>query len=339
MAALTPKGMQEPDGGSVGSCCIRSAGRRAPDGAPDGTPAHNACATVPQPRPDRLVRVRGGSFRVGTDQPVIATDGEGPLRTVRIAPFEIDPFAVTNRWFAEFVAATGHVTDAERFGWSFVFFRFLDEPAVHGERPDGAPWWRKVEGACWRNPEGPGSSIDQRLDHPVVHVSWNDATAFARWAGGRLPTEAEWEVAGQGGLGPATFPWGEDEPDDETRLPCNIWQGQFPHHNTGADGFPGTAPVDTFRPNGLGLFNMVGNVWEWCGDRFRIRSLQREARRVNEASKARNLRVAKGGSYLCHRSYCFRYRLAARSGLEPDGSTGHIGFRVVFDLPPDHASA
>lgn len=318
-----------PADGAAEGCCTQAQRGCSPERIAQ-VPALEAAAVTP--RPERLVRIKGGLAHVGTDRPVVAADREGPIRAVRLPSFEIDPFAVTNRWFAEFVAATDYVTDAERFGWSFVFFQFVDAKALGRATPEDAPWWRKVAGACWRNPEGPGSTIDDRPDHPVVHVSWNDASAFARWAGGRLPTEAEWELAAQGGMGPRTFPWGENEPDDETHLPCNIWQGEFPRRNTGADGFVGTAPVDAFAPNGQGLFNMVGNVWEWCQTRFRTRSPRREPRRLTHAGGERNLRVAKGGSYLCHRSYCFRYRIAARSGLEADGSAGHIGFRMAFDI-------
>jgi formylglycine-generating enzyme required for sulfatase activity len=258
-------------------------------------------------------------------------DGEGPARRIALAPFRIDAHAVTNRRFAAFIEATGYHTDAERYGWSFVFHLFLPAQARH-EAPEGASWWRKVDGASWACPEGPGSSVRDRLDHPVVHVSWNDAAAFAAWAGGRLSSEAEWEWAAKGGDDGARFPWGNAEPDDTATMPCNIWQGQFPHRNTGADGFIGTAPVDSFAPNGFGLFNACGNVWEWCADPFRVRSLSRGAKQRNTAAQAERERVMKGGSYLCHRSYCYRYRVAARSGRSPDTSAGHTGFRIAYDV-------
>jgi formylglycine-generating enzyme required for sulfatase activity len=284
-----------------------------------------------QARPARLVQVRSRRFRIGTDISPLPQDGESPSRSVSLKPFAVDPFAVTNAWFTEFMAATGYRTDAERFGWSLVFKAFVGEgtPAVTSH--DAPAWWRRVEGACWRRPEGPQSSIDARQEHPVVHVSWNDATAFAAWAGGRLPTEAEWECAASGGRANTRFPWGDQEPDDTTFQPCNIWQGDFPSHNTCADGFPGTAPVAAFVPNDLGLFNMAGNTWEWCADAFRVRSLARAAKHRNAAALAAGERLLKGGSYLCHRSYCYRYRIAARTGASADSSTGHVGFRLVFD--------
>ena len=164
-----------------------------------------------------------------------------------------------------------------------------------------------------------------------MHVSWSDAAAFAAWAGGRLPTEAEWEHAAKGGDDGARFPWGAEEPTDTVAGLCNIWQGDFPHRNSVADGFAGTAPADAFRPNGFGLFNMCGNVWEWCADPFRVRSLSGAAKARNRAATAERERVMKGGSYLCHRSYCYRYRIAARSGRSPDTSAGHTGFRVAYD--------
>ena len=267
---------------------------------------------------------------VGTDAPVLREDGEGPARRVALRPFRIDAHAVTNRRFAAFAAATGYRTEAERFGWSYVFHLFL--PACsRAEAPEGTPWWRRVDGACWSTPEGPGSSAAGRLDHPVVHVSWNDAAAFAAWAGGRLPTEAEWEQAAKGGSDAARFPWGDDEPSDVDVLHCNIWQGDFPRRNSGADGFIGTAPVDAFAPNALGLFNTCGNVWEWCADLFRVRSLSGVAKARNRAATAERERVMKGGSYLCRRSYCYRYRIAARSGRSPDTSAGHTGFRIAYD--------
>jgi len=285
----------------------------------------------PHAQPGRLVRLPGGRVRTGTDEPLLPQDGEGPARAARISPFAIDPFAVTNSWFSEFVAETGYRTEAESFGWSAVFFAFLPENLRAAPGAAAASWWRRIDGSCWRHPEGPQSSVEDRLNHPVVHISWNDAQAFATWAGGRLPSEAEWEYAAHGGIAGARFPWGDDEPDDHAVLPCNIWQGAFPTENTAADGFAGTAPVDAFRPNGFGLYNMVGNTWEWCADAFRVHSLTKSARQRNAAAQASTERLMKGGSYLCHKSYCYRYRIAARSGATGDTSTGHLGFRIVFD--------
>ncbi len=301
-----------------------SAGRPGPAGAPGLLPTPAAA--------DESLRlpVPGGTCSIGTDAPVFREDGEGPARRVTLRPFRLDAHAVTNRRFAAFVAATGYRTDAERFGWSYVFHAFVP-PGLGDLSPPGTPWWRRVDGAFWAAPEGPGSEVAGRPDHPVVHVSWSDAAAFAAWAGGRLPTEAEWEHAAKGGDDAARYPWGSDEPGDGNAGHCNIWQGDFPRHNTIADGFLGTAPVDTFRPNAFGLFNMCGNVWEWCADPFRVRSLSGAAKARNQAAAAERERVMKGGSYLCHRSYCYRYRIAARSGRSPDTSAGHTGFRVAYD--------
>jgi sulfatase modifying factor 1 len=278
-----------------------------------------------------VVWFRGGRSQVGTARPMIAADGEGPPRTVEMPPFGLEPTAVTNAEFAHFVAATGYVTEAERFGWSFVFVDFLP-PGADVPVADETPWWARCDGACWRHPEGPASNVEARLDHPAIHISWHDATAYAAWRGGRLPTEAEWEHAARPTLG-AEFPWGNEEPTDE-RVLCNIWQGVFPTRNTIADGFAGTAPVDSFAPNIFGMYNMAGNVWEWCADPFRVRSLAKVGRQRDREAVAGGERLLKGGSYLCHKSYCFRYRIAARMGRPRDTSTGHIGFRVAYDPQP-----
>ena len=311
---------------AAASCCAP-----ARDGASGAPGVAVRVKAGPPTRSARAIDMPGGLVTVGTNERIMAADGEYPARRVRVAPFSIEPCAVTNAEFAAFVEATGHVTEAERFGWSYVFAAFLPDDHPPTAAVVEAPWWRKVEGASWRRPEGHRSDIARRLDHPVVHVSWNDALAYARWAGGRLPSEAEWEHAASGGAEPRRFPWGEAEPGDEGPFPCNIWQGQFPARNTAADGFAGTAPVDAFEPNPAGLFNMAGNVWEWCADSFRIRSLSRIARASDDAAAAAGQRVMKGGSYLCHRSYCYRYRIAARTGNTPDTSTGHLGFRIVYD--------
>ena len=282
-------------------------------------------------RPQRRVRLPGGRVRVGTHEQLLPQDGESPPREVRVGSFAIDPLAVTNASFAAFVGATGYRTDAERYGWSLVFSAFIGEAEGARIGADAPPWWRRVDGACWQRPEGPHSALAGRLEHPVVHVSWNDAAAFAAWAGGRLPTEAEWEYAAAGGRLGARFPWGDREPDDTAFLPCNIWQGEFPSRNSGRDGFVGTAPADAFAPNGYGLLNMSGNTWEWCAEAFRVRSLTRAAKARNWAASRGQERLLKGGSYLCHRSYCYRYRIAARTGAAADSSTGHVGFRLVFD--------
>jgi formylglycine-generating enzyme required for sulfatase activity len=282
-----------------------------------------------------MVRLEGGRFRMGSEAPeAFACDGEGPERQVTLAGFHISKFAVTNARFAEFVANSGYRTEAERFGWSFVFRNHLSAdglpPANAGYAMPGAPWWVRVDGADWSHPEGPDSSMVGREHCPVVHVSWNDASAYCGWAGYRLPTEAEWEYAARGGLERKTYPWGDELMPDGRHM-CNIWQGSFPEADLGEDGFTGPAPVDMFDPNGFGLFNMVGNTWEWCADYFDP-GWHVEATRVAPVGPpAGSGRVMKGGSYLCHASYCWRYRNAARTGTEPDTSTGHIGFRVVRD--------
>lgn len=290
-----------------------------------------APAILPARGADRaeVVGIPGGTALVGTDRPALPPDGEGPARRVKLRPFRLDAHQVTNARFAAFVAATGYRTEAERHGWSYVFHLLIDG-AKHDLAPEGTPWWRRVDGAYWAAPEGPGSDVADRQDHPAIHIAWNDAAAFAAWAGGRLPTEAEWEHAAQGGTPGARFPWGEAEPTD-TAVFCNIWQGDFPRRNTLADGFLGTAPVTSFAPNGYGLFNICGNAWEWCADPFRVRSLSQAAKARNAAAAAERERVMKGGSYLCHISYCYRYRIAARSGRSPDTSAGHTGFRVAYD--------
>jgi formylglycine-generating enzyme required for sulfatase activity len=267
----------------------------------------------------RLLPLRGGSFAMGSeDDEVVPGNGEGPVRDVVVEPYAIDAHCVSNERFAAFVEATGHVTDAERFDWSFVFDAFVPADLRGCDRAAEAPWWAAVPGACWHSPEGPGSDVSSRADHPVVHISWNDARAYCYWSGTRLPSEAEWEYAARGGLRQARFPWGDDlHPDG--RHACNIWQGSFPTTNTLEDGFFGTAPVDAFEPNGHGLFNVAGNVWEWTADTWSVGSA------VDHGS-----RVIRGGSYLCHASYCNRYRVSARTSSTPHSSTGHQGFRVAL---------
>ncbi len=264
-----------------------------------------------------MIEIGGGEFTMGsTHRSAYPGDGEGPLRQVLLGPFGIDEFAVSNAEFSRFVEATDHVTEAERFGWSFVFGGLLPDDFPPTPAVAATPWWRQVEEADWRRPEGPQSDLEGRMDHPVVHVSWNDAQAYCHWSGKRLPTEAEWEYAARGGLDGKLYPWGDElEPGGEHRM--NVWQGSFPNANSCEDGFYGTAPVDAFPANGYGLHNTTGNVWEWCADQFNLDLPNRSTR---------------GGSYLCHESYCRRYRVAARNSMEPDSTTGNTGFRCVEDV-------
>lgn len=310
-----------------GSCCPPPVAGRVPP--PRAAGASLRCAD-PGPLRAACVNISGGRPIVGTRSPLIPDDGEN-LRPARaLKPFLMSATTVTNAEFAAFVAATDFVTEAERFGWSFVFWSDVPDTIPETQGVQGIEWWRRVDGADWRNVNGPGADAAWHPDHPVVQVSWNDAAAYADWAGGRLPTEAEWEHAARGGLGDVRYPWGDADPDDQGHFPCNIWQGQFPQTNTGADGHRTTAPARSFQPNGYGLYNMVGNVWEWTADRYHIKSLKKSVRQRLNGMKG--YRLAKGGSFLCHRTYCWRYRIAARSGNAPDSTTTHQGFRVVFDL-------
>ena len=278
-----------------------------------------------------LVRLAGGSFRMGAEgDGTYPADGEGPVHRVRLSPFSIAAHAVSNDDFAAFVDATGHVTEAERFGWSFVFAGLLPDDFETTRGVAAAPWWRQVAGADLRHPEGPPSDIRDRGEHPVVHVSWNDAWAYCTWTGTRLPSEAEWEFAARGGLEDRRFPWGDElAPGGEHAM--NVFQGTFPARNTCADGYAGTAPVGAFPPNGYGLYNTTGNVWEWCSDWFSPDSYRATPRTDPQGPASGTHRVMRGGSYLCHDSYCNRYRVAARSANTPDSSTGNLGFRVARD--------
>jgi sulfatase modifying factor 1 len=277
-----------------------------------------------------MVRLEG-RFQMGSESPeAFPADGEGPVRQVTLSAFYISKFAVANSQFQKFVRRTGYLTEAERYGWSFVFRSHVPEPLRAAEMP-GAPWWARVDGADWSHPEGPDSSIRERSDYPVVHVSWNDAQAWYEWAGYRLPTEAEWEFAARGGLDQKTYPWGDElTPGGQHR--CNIWQGRFPDNDLGEDGFTGVGPADAYQPNGFGLFNATGNTWEWCTDYFEAFWHIGATRTDPKGPPSGSRRMNKGGSYVCHESYCWRHRNAARTGTDPDTSTGHIGFRAVRDV-------
>ncbi len=310
--------------------------------------------------PPGMVFLAGGEFTMGTDNDLGWPD-EKPAHRVRVAPFWIDETDVTNAQFRKFVEATNYVTTAEKP---------VDVEEIMRQSPPGTPrprpemlvpgalvftppkepvrdlrdfsqWWKWVPGANWRHPEGPDSSIEGRDDHPVVMVSWFDAAAYAKWAGKRLPTEAEWEFAARGGLDNKPYAWGDEKPGAGGKWQCNIWQGEFPQRNTAEDGFERTAPVKSYPPNGFGLYDMSGNVWQWCSDWY-DRDLYK--RRANEGVINNPIgpgstidpqrpfmpqRVQRGGSFLCNDSYCTRYRPSARHGCSPDTGMSHVGFRCA----------
>lgn len=285
------------------------------------------------------VTLGGGTFRMGSDA---FYPEERPVHGVHVRPFEIARYAVRNREFAEFVEATGYVTVAER-ELDPADFPDVDpaglEPGSLVFTPTSGPvdlrdwrqWWRWVPGASWRHPRGPASDLEGRGEHPVVHVAFVDAEAYAEWAGGRLPTESEWEFAARGGLDQSTYEWGE-QPNDGTRT--NSWQGRFPYQNTGsgAGRWVYTAPVGSFPPNGFGIHDMTGNTWEWTSSPW---SAEHEvtSRCCGPETSAGGQRVLKGGSHLCAPEYCLRYRPAARSSQTEDSATTHLGMRIVRDIP------
>ncbi|TAM98110.1 MAG: formylglycine-generating enzyme family protein [Chitinophagaceae bacterium] len=278
-----------------------------------------------------MIHLSGGNFMMGTDDKEgFPADGEGPVREVTVDSFYIDATTVTNENFKDFIEDTHYKTDAERFGWSFVFYGLLPEVILqsHPQVAAHAPWWCAINGATWDHPEGKESNLLKRMDHPVVHVSWNDAMAYCQWSGKRLPTEAAWEYAARGGLVQKKFPWGDElTPGGAHR--CNIWQGHFPDYNSLEDGYLGTAPAKSFKPNNFGLYNMSGNVWEWCNDWFSPDFHQRDTRVNPQGPSEGNAKVIRGGSFLCHHSYCNRYRVAARTSNTPDSSSSNTGFRCV----------
>lgn len=308
------------------------------------------------PSRDGMVWVPGGEFTMGTDDARGWPD-EKPAHRVHVDGFWMDETEVTNAQFRAFVEATGHVTTAEKTPtWEELRQHLppgIPKPPADRLVPgsmvftptagkvdlkDITQWWKWTPGACWKHPEGPGSGIDGMDDHPVVHVSWDDAVAYARWAGKRLPTEVEWEFAARGGLEGQPYVWG-DEPPDPGR--ANLWQGEFPHRNTAEDGYVRTAPVKSYPPNGYGLYDVAGNVWEWCADLYR-RNLYSERKNagvaVNPTGPTESLdprhpfgpsRVQRGGSFLCNDSYCSRYRPSARHGCSPDTGMSHVGFRCA----------
>lgn len=309
-----------------------------------------------------MVWIEGGEFNMGGNDPLARAD-EQPIHRVRVDGFWIDQTEVTNRQFAEFVKATGYITIAERpVDWEELKKQLppgtpkpddkMLQPGSMVFTPPDHPvdlrmyeqWWRWTTGANWRHPEGPESSIDGKDDHPVVHVGWQDAVAYCRWAGKQLPTEAQWEYAARGGLDGKLNTWGDEQIDPKR---ANTWQGHFPDKNTADDGFPRAAPVKRFPPNGYGLYDMAGNVWEWCADLYRPDTYARQVLTagrgvviVNPAGPERSLdprnpdapesRVQRGGSFLCNDSYCASYRPSARMACTPDTGMQHVGFRAVM---------
>jgi sulfatase modifying factor 1 len=284
---------------------------------------------------DRLRPIPGGFFDMGTRKSTFAADLDSPRRKVKLSPFLMSPVAVSNADFATFVAATGYQTVAEAEGWSYVFHLLLPDAAKYPISPPGLPWWRSVDGASWAAPEGQGSTTQGRQNHPAVHIAWYDALAYCNWAGLTLPTEAQWERAARGGLTHSKFPWGNEKTPSGS-YEMNTFQGAFPSHNCAEDGWIGTAPVDAFRPNGFGMFNMTGNVWEWVRDGFGPLPAPDRAPVLDPVGPSYGTaRVQRGGSYLCHESYCDRYFVHSRTRNDADSSTGNCGFRVAAPAPQE----
>jgi sulfatase modifying factor 1 len=286
-----------------------------------------------------LVELPAGSFRMGSTQ---FYPEEAPVHTATVGAFAVERHPVTNAQFAAFVADTGYITVAEQAPDPALYPGAAVQDLVPGAlvfQPSSGPvdlrdwrqWWAWVPGADWRHPLGPGSEIDDRLDHPVVQVAYPDAAAYARWAGRRLPTEAEWEYAARGGATTTVYAWGEDATPGG-QLMANTWQGRFPYRNDGALGWVGTSPIGTFPPNGFGLVDMIGNVWEWTTTQFsahhRLDDPIESCCGPSSPDPSVN-QTLKGGSHLCAPEYCHRYRPAARSPQSQDSATTHIGFRCV----------
>jgi formylglycine-generating enzyme required for sulfatase activity len=288
----------------------------------------------------KLIDLPGGSFRMGSEQ---FYPEELPVHDVTVAPFSIEQHPVTNAQFADFVSATGYVTVAEQpldpaafpgvpaheLSPGALVFRRTSGPV---DLRDWRQWWTWMPGACWRQPFGPGSSVGDQSDHPVVQVAYPDAVAYAAWAGRRLPTEAQWEYAARAGA-QTVYAWGDDvQPDG--RLMANTWQGKFPYANEGALGWAGTSPVGTFPANAFGVSDMIGNVWEWTTTPYAGRhSPGRQSSQCCPAPTGNPSanQTLKGGSHLCAPEYCHRYRPAARSSQSQDSATTHIGFRCASD--------
>lgn len=304
-----------------------------------------APALAANPCPASMVLIPGGSYRIGAGAQL---PEEQPIGSLRLSPFCLDRFEVSNDRFAAFVAATGYVTVAERPLSAEQFPDLRDDERAPGSlvflpvAADGPieelSWWHWVPGADWRHPEGPGSDLTGRGQHPVVQVAYEDAEAFARWSGHSLPSEAQWEVAARGGLNDRIFAWGNTWNPHK----ANTWQGPFPRRDSAEDGFSGTAPVGSFQANGYGLFDMTGNVWEWTRDWYSVghESIAGGSDPVVDSDGATGdprdpgvaKHVIKGGSFLCSPTYCSRYRPAAREAQSPDTGTSHLGFRLAAPI-------
>jgi sulfatase modifying factor 1 len=321
-------------------------------------------AAAPATTPAGMRWIASGQFTMGSETPDSRPDAR-PLHKVKLDGFWMDETDVTNAQFRKFVRATGYVTTAERKpDWDemkkqlppgtpkppeeqLVPASIVFHPAT-GPVPlnDISQWWEWVPGASWQHPEGPSTNIDGKDDYPVVQVSWDDAAAYAKWAGKLLPTEAQWEYAARGGAEGQKYWWGNQDPTDDGPAMCNTWQGQFPHHNTAHDGYERSSPVHAFKPNGYGLYDMAGNVWQWTADWYRADAYATDSAKglvANPSGPAQGLdpdepyapkRVTRGGSFLCHASYCSSYRVAARMKTSPDSSTDHTGFRCVLPVGP-----
>ncbi|MCI9889263.1 formylglycine-generating enzyme family protein [Micrococcales bacterium 31B] len=287
-----------------------------------------------------FVTVPEGVFLMGgADDDANTIDGEGPVRPVFVKAFQLTATHVTNAQFAKFVEATGYVTECEEIGWSYLFAGLLKgdkrKEFMIGHSDDTA-WWLAARTVNWRTPQGPGTTWEEFADHPVVHVSLRDAEACAEYYGGRLVTEAEWEKAARGGILHARYPWGNQAIGAEgaSDWRANIWQGKFPIKNTEDDGFYATSPVTNYAPNAMGFYDMAGNVWDWTADWYSTRwhlNDNPETRTNPKGPGTGQTKVIRGGSYLCHDSYCNRYRVAARTSTPADSSTGHLGFRIARD--------
>ena len=315
---------------------------------PEASPVEHTTAPSKADAPPGMVWIPGGTFIMGAFEP--GYNEEGPPHEVTVDGFWMDEHEVTNAQFARFVEETGYVTTAERqpepedfpgvppeeLKVGSVCFRRPDREVT--DKSNFLQWWEYKENANWRQPAGPGSSIKGKEDLPVLHVSWFDATEYAKWSGGRLPTEAAWECAARGKMKSKRYVWGDHKLIDG-KWPANTWQGDFPNVNNGDDGFQGLAPVKSFEPNPFGLYDMSGNVWEWCSDWYRpdyyLKSPEKNPKGPKDSydPSEPNIakRVMKGGSYLCCDSYCTRYRPSARDKNSPDTSTNHVGFRCVRD--------